>query len=116
MYAALFGITQDPSGNPYIVTNLVPLSLGCNNLVTIYGLPEGCCVIPTKVAYMDGETWENVVKLLTPGIRKMKVSNFACVFPILISIYITLHLCPSKSSSDDLGYLKVLGIPHIGWL
>ena len=29
MYAALFGITQDPSGNPYLVTKLLPLSLGC---------------------------------------------------------------------------------------
>ena len=30
IYAALFGITQDTSGNPYLVTKLVTLSLGCN--------------------------------------------------------------------------------------
>ena len=29
MYATFFGITQDPSGNPYLVTNLVVLILGC---------------------------------------------------------------------------------------
>ena len=29
IYAAFFGITQDPSGKTYIVTKLVPLSLGC---------------------------------------------------------------------------------------
>ena len=28
MYAALFGITHDPSGNPYLVTKLVPMRLG----------------------------------------------------------------------------------------
>ena len=28
MYAALFGITQDPSGNLYLVTKLVHMSLG----------------------------------------------------------------------------------------
>ena len=30
MYAALFGITQDLSGNPFLVIKFVPLSLGCN--------------------------------------------------------------------------------------
>ena len=29
MYAALFRIKQYPSGNPYLVTKLLPLSLGC---------------------------------------------------------------------------------------
>ena len=32
MYAALFGITQDSYGNPYLVTKLVPLILGCTKL------------------------------------------------------------------------------------
>ena len=72
------------------------------NLVTRYGLPEGSCVIPKKSAYMDDETWEKVVKVVATDIRKMKVSNVSCVFPILFSIYLTLHLCPSKFSSDDL--------------
>ena len=36
-------------------------SLRGTNLVTRYGLPEGSCVIPNKVAYMDDETWEKVV-------------------------------------------------------
>ena len=66
------------------------------NLVTRYGFPEGSCVITNKSAYMDDETWVKVVKVVSPGIRKMKVSNDACVFPILFSTYLTLHLCPSK--------------------
>ena len=81
-------------------TKLHPRIIG-TNLVNRYGFIEGYCVIPNKVEYMDGETWEKVVKLIAPGIRKMKVSNFTCVFPILFSIYLTLHLCPSKFSSDD---------------
>ena len=51
---------------------------------------------------MDGETWVKVVKVVAPGIRKMKVSNVACVLPILLSIYLTLHIYPSKLSSDDM--------------
>ena len=43
---------------------------------------------------MDDETWEKVVKLVYPGIRKIKVSNVNCVLPILFSIYLTLHICP----------------------
>ena len=41
-----------------------------NNLVTRYILPEGFCVIPNKVAYMDDETGAKVVKVVAPGIRK----------------------------------------------
>ena len=59
-------------------------------------------MIPNKALYMDDETWEKVVKLVAPDIRKMKVSNVACVFPILFSIYLTIHLCSSRFSSDDL--------------
>ena len=72
------------------------------NLVTRYIFPEGSCVIPNKATYMDDETWAKVVKVVAPGIRKIKVSNAACVFPILFSIYLTIDLCPSKFSSDDL--------------
>ena len=71
-------------------------------LVTRYGLPEGSYMIPNKSSYMDDDTWEKLVKVAAPGIRKMKVSNVACVSPILFSIYLTIHLYPSKFSSDDL--------------
>ena len=70
--------------------------------MTRYGFPEGSCVIPTKAAYMDDETWAKVVKVVAPGIIKINVSNVACVFTILFSIYLTLHLCSYKFSSDDL--------------
>ena len=82
--------------------NLVHSSLRGTNLVTKYIFPEGFGLIPNKAAYMDDETWAKLVKMVAPGIRKMKVSNVACVFPILFSIYLTIHLCPSKFSSDDL--------------
>ena len=74
--------------------------LRVTTLVTRYELPEGSCVIPNKALYIDYETWEKVVKVVAPGIRKMKLINVACVFPILFSIYLTIHLCPSKFSSD----------------
>ena len=45
---------------------------------------------------MDYETWEKVVKVLARGIRKIKVSNVACVFPILLSINLTIHVCTYK--------------------
>ena len=72
------------------------------NLMTRYGFPEGYCVIPNKAAYMDDKTWAKVVKLVAPGIRKMKVINVACIFPILFSVYLTIHLYPSKFSSNYL--------------
>ena len=46
-------------------------------LVTRYIFPEGYCVITNKVEYMDDETWEKVVKVVSPGIRKMKARNVA---------------------------------------
>ena len=82
-------------------TKLHP-SLRGTNLVTRYGFPEVSCVVPNKASYMDDETWAKVVKVVAPGIRKMEVSNVACVFPILLSIYLTLHICPSRLSSDYL--------------
>ena len=59
------------------------------NLVTRYVLSEGSCVIPDKAAYVDDETWDKVVKVVAPGIRKIKASNGACIFPILLSVYLT---------------------------
>ena len=56
-------------------------------LVTRYGLPEGSCVIPNKAAYTDDGTWEKVVKVVAPGIRKTKESKVACVF-LFYSLYI----------------------------
>ena len=73
-----------------------------NNLVTKYGLPEGSCVIPNKSAYMDDYTWEKVVKVVAPGIRKMKVKYVAYVLSSLFSIHLTTHIWPSKLSSDDM--------------
>ena len=58
-------------------------------------------MILKKAAYMDDDTWEKVMKVVAPGIRKMKVSNVPCVCPILFSIYITIYLCISKLSLDD---------------
>ena len=87
-----------------------------NNLVTKYGFPEGSCVVPNKASYMDDETWAKVVKVVAPGIIKMNVSNIACVSPILFSIYLTIHLCPSKLFADDLRFTKVVVIPHMLWL
>ena len=51
---------------------------------------------------MDDGNWAKVVKVVAPDIRKTKVSNVACVFPILLSIYLTIHLYPSKISADDM--------------
>ena len=50
---------------------------------------------------MDAKNWAKVVKVVASGIIKMKVGNFACVLPILFSLYITLHICPSRFSADD---------------
>ena len=70
--------------------------------MTKYGFPEGSCVIPNKAAYMDDETWTKVVKVVAPGIRKMAVSNVSFVCSNLFSTYLTIHLCSSKFSADDL--------------
>ena len=73
----------------------VHLRLRGTNLVTRYVFPEGSCLIPEKAAYMDDEIWVKVGKLVSPGIREMKISNASCVFPILFSTDIILHLCSS---------------------
>ena len=74
----------------------------CNNLVAKYGLPEGSCVLPKKVSYIDDKTWVKVVKVVAPGIRKNLVRNIAFVCSILFSTYLTLHLCSYNLSADDL--------------
>ena len=72
------------------------------NLVTIYVFPEGSCMVPNTAANMDDENLAKVMKVVDPAIRKMKVSDVACFFPILLSVYLTIHLCPYKLSSDVL--------------
>ena len=62
------------------------------NLVTRYGLLEVSCVISNKSANMDDANSAKVMKVVALGIRKMKVINVACVFTILLSIYLTIHL------------------------
>ena len=56
------------------------------------------CLGLEQVIYMDDKTWENVVKVVATGNRKMKLINVAFVLPNLFSIYITIHICTSKSS------------------
>ena len=82
-------------------TKLHPRLRG-TNLVTRYGFPEVSGVNPNKASYMDDETWAKVVKVVAPGIRKMAVSNVSFVSFILFSTYLTLHLCYSKFSADNL--------------
>ena len=72
--------------------------LSGNNLVIKYGFPEGSCVIPNKAAYMNDKTWEKVVKVVDPSIRKMALSNVAFVCSILLYTYLTVHICSSKLS------------------
>ena len=67
--------------------------------MTRYIFPEVSCVITKKASYMDYETWSKVVKVVARGIIKMKVSSVACIFPILLSIYLTLRICTSKLST-----------------
>ena len=57
------------------------------NLETIYEFSEISCVIPNKAAYMDYKTWANLVKVVAPGTRKMKMSNVALVFPVFFYIF-----------------------------
>ena len=66
-------------------TNVHP-RLRCVKILTQYKLIEGSCVILNKAAYTDDETWAKVVKVVAPGIRKIKVINVAYVLTILFSI------------------------------
>ena len=77
-------------------------SIRGNNLMTIYVSSEGSYVIPNKVSYLHDDTWMKVVKVVAPGIRKIKVRNLTFVLPILFFIYLTLHICHSKFSTDDM--------------
>ena len=62
--------------------------------------------------------WElgDIIKSGSPWYLKIKVSNVAYAFHILLSIYLTLHTCPYKFSTDDMWFPSVAGIPHIWWL
>ena len=66
----------------------VHLRIRGKKLVTRYIFQEGYYVIPNKATYVDDETWDEVVKVVSPGIIKMMVSNVTCVLPILLYIYI----------------------------
>ena len=70
--------------------NLHPIIRG-KSLVNRKIFPEGYCVIPNKAQYMDDETWDKLVKVVSPGIRKTKVRNFAGVFAYFI-LYISNYL------------------------
>ena len=65
---------------------------------------------------MDDETWAKAMKVVSPGIRKMVVSNVAFVWSILFYTYLTLHLCSSKLSAYELWLPKVVGLSHIWWI
>ena len=62
---------------------------------------------------MDDDTWEKVVKVVAPSIRKIAVSNVDLYIYILFYTHITLNLCPSRFSADDLRLPKVVGLTHI---
>ena len=62
---------------------------------------------------MDDKTWEKVVKLVDPSIRKMAVRNVDFVCSILFYTYLTLHLCSYKFSAEYSWLLKVVIIPYI---
>ena len=70
---------------------LLHFRIRSTNLVTWYGFSKGSCVIPKKLEYMDDKTWAKVVKVVAPAIRKMKVSNVACVW-IFYFIYLYLQI------------------------
>ena len=61
--------------------------------MTRYVCPEVSYVIQNNTSYMDDETWEKLVNVLAPGIRKIVVINVDLFCSILLSIYLTLHLC-----------------------
>ena len=48
---------------------------------------------------MDDDTWEKVEKVVAPEIKKMQVSNIDCILLILLSMYLTIYLFPSKLSA-----------------
>ena len=43
---------------------------------------------------MDDETRTEVMKVVAPVTRKIKVSNVDCVLPIILSIYLIFHIRP----------------------
>ena len=85
-----FGSAAGMNGNVIFLSkgNLVHSRIRCTNLATRYIFPEGCCLITKKGSYMYDNNWSKVVKVVVTGIRKMKVRNFACVFPIFMCLYV----------------------------
>ena len=81
--------------------------------MNIYIFPEGSCVIPNKVSYVDDATCSKVVKVVAPVIIKIKVSKVDFILPILFSISLTLYLYTYKLSEDDMRSPSVVGIPNI---
>ena len=71
-------------------------------LVTWCGFPEESFVIANKATYTDDKTWEKLVKVVSPGIRKFYLKSAVCVLPILFYIYLNPHLRPSNFSGDDM--------------
>ena len=52
-------------------------------------------MITKKAAYMDDDTWENVVKVFVPSIIKINVSNVAYLFLYYYYLYIYKSPCLS---------------------
>ena len=76
--------------------DLVHPGIKGTNLVKKYIFPEGYLVILNKSAYVCNETWEKVIKVVDPDIRKTKMKNVVCS----LSIYLTPYLCIYKLYAD----------------
>ena len=70
--------------------------------MTRYIFLEGSFIISNKGSCMDDETWEKAAKVVSRVIRRMKARNVCFVLNISFSIYLTLHIYPSKFSTNDL--------------
>ena len=66
-----------------------------------------------KKVYKDLH-FSNPVGILRHTIHE--INNFVCVLPILFSIYLTLHFCPSKFSAEYMWFPSGVGILHIRWI
>ena len=59
---------------------------------------------------MDDKTWVKVMKVVSPGIRRIKVSIVLCVFLVLLSIYLHLSLYLDLSRYLSISLLVSLSI------
>ena len=76
-------------------TNVHP-RLRVTNLVTRYGFPEGSFIIPNRSGYTDDENRVKVVKVVSPGIRRMKVINLLVFFLFYsLSIQLSISIPPN---------------------